>query len=152
MRARLLAGIGTHDAAGPGDGDNADPGALHLPENGQGVDGIPHLDARADTKEAGPLEDSVIDVVLPHEGSRVGQRRLGPHKAVPRLQNDDGLFPAHPARRFQELGAPLQALHVDDDHPRLGVVPEVVEGVRDVDIAGVAHIDGLPDVAPGEVA
>ncbi len=140
-----------HDAPGSRDGDDADPGAFHFPQDGQGVDGVAHL-AACDAQGAGPLEGGVVDVVLAHEGARVGQGGLRPRCAPSRLENNDRLEAACTARRFKESKAALQALHVDDDAPCLRIVGEVVEGLRDVEVAGVAHVDGLTDVAPGEVA
>jgi len=66
----------------PRDGDNTDPGPFISPRTARHAWRL-HLAAGPDAQDTSPFEYGIEDVILAHEGSRVGKRSPGPHELWP---------------------------------------------------------------------
>ena len=60
-----------------------------------------------------------------------------------------GLRPGHPGGGGEKPPAPLDAFQVQDNDAGLGIVFQVFQDIHHVQVAGVAHVDGLAQ-PPGE--
>ena len=144
--AEILAGIGHHDPSGPGDGQDAKTGPLHLPQEQKGAYGVFELHAAVDPQDARTPERRIENTVLPHEGSRMRQGCPGPGPASARLEDKDRFGEGRPGGCLQKCAAPADAFKVQGDDFRFGIVRQVFQGIHHVEIGSVADVDRLAPV------
>jgi len=84
-------------------------------------------------------EDGVIDLVASRQGFRVAFRGDFAPGRPAGLEDDHGLFRL--GQGFQKVLGSLYPFHVDGDHPGMGILVEITDAVRLIDVGAVSQAD-----------
>jgi len=124
-------------------GDDGQPIAFGHGHAGEDLKEVEQLVYGVHTDDVGLVERCIVDLVASGESPGVRRGRLGAGAGPSRLENDDGLYLAGPERLPHKLLPAVGPLDVHTYDVGVGVVLEIAQQVRLIDVDLVADADEL---------